>query len=277
MENIKSPNIFVKFIKSFTDFRVYTSIRHERLGKSFGYLILLALFIGITLSIIVSVKTNTSIDNTIELLQSDDMPEITVSNGILNIDMNEPLVLTKKHDFIFIVDMTDKYTLNDLVGYSMGYLVTPERIIINQAGSPPMPLEFKDLRDFNIDKKSVLEILTSFRGLAIGFIVFLIIAGTVLLKLFESLMVSIIGLIASSVLKTNLSYNELYKIGIYALTLPAIIMLLINSFGLAVALGFKLIIYYGISTIIVVMALKNISKDNNSDTLIDDSNKYDNY
>ncbi|WP_113672232.1 DUF1189 domain-containing protein [Vallitalea guaymasensis] len=277
MENIKSPNIFVKFIKSFTDFRVYNSIRHERLGKSFGYLILLALFIGITLSIVVSVKTNTSIDNTIELLQSDDMPEITVRNGILNIDMNEPLVLTKDHDFIFIVDMTDKYTLNDLVGYSMGYLVTPERIIINQAGSPPMPLEFKDLRDFNIDKNSVLEILNSFRGLAIGIIVFLIIAGTVLLKLFESLMVSIIGLIANSVLKTNLSYNEVYKIGIYALTLPALIMLLINCFGLVVALGFKLIIYYGISTIIVVMALKNISKDDNSDTLIDNSNKYDNY
>ncbi|GMQ62289.1 DUF1189 domain-containing protein [Vallitalea maricola] len=277
MESIKSPNIFVKFIKSFTDFHVYNSIRHERLGKSFGYLILLALFIGITLSIVVSVKTNTSIDNTIELLQSDDMPEITVRNGILNIDMNEPLVLTKDHDFIFIVDMTDKYTLNDLVGYSMGYLVTPERIIINQAGSPPMPLEFKDLRDFNIDKNSVLEILNSFRGLAIGFIVFLIIAGTVLLKLFESLMVSIIGLIANSVLKTNLSYNEVYKIGIYALTLPALIMLLINCFGLAVALGFKLIIYYGISTIIVVMALKNISKTDNSDTLIDDSNKYDNY
>lgn len=274
MENMKSPNIFIKFIKSFTDFRVYNKIRHEKLGKSFGYLILFALIIGITFGIVVSVKTSHSIDSTIEFLQSDDIPEITVRNGILNIDMDEPLVLNDNHDFIFIVDMTDRYTLNDLAGYSIGYLITPERIIINQAGSPPMPLEFKDLRDFNIDKHSVIEILNSFKGLAIGFIIFIIILGTILLKLFDSLILSIIGIISNSILKTNLNYNELYKIGIYALTLPSLIMLLINSLGFTLAFGLKILIYYGISTIIIVMALKNISIDDNNETVIEDNINY---
>lgn len=274
MENMKSPNVFKKFIKSFSDFRVYNSIRHEKLSRSFGYLILLALFVGVIFSIVVSVKTNNSIDNTIELLQSDDMPNISVSNGILNVDMDEPFILNKDNEFIFIVDMTDKYTLNDLVGYSMGYLVTPERIIINQAGSPPMPLEFKDLRDFNVDKDSVLDILDSYRGLAIGFIVFLIIIGTIFLKLFESFIISIIGLVFNSILKKNLSYNELYKIGIYALTLPSIIILLINSLGFPLSLGTKSLISYGISTLIVIMALQNISNDNNINSDMDDINNY---
>jgi hypothetical protein len=274
MENMKSPNVFKKFIKSFSDFRVYNSIRHEKLSRSFGYLILLALFVGVIFSIVVSVKTNNSIDNTIELLQSDDMPNISVSNGILNVDMDEPFILNKDNEFIFIVDMTDKYTLNDLVGYSMGYLVTPERIIINQAGSPPMPLEFQDLRDINVDKDSVLDILDSYRRHAIGFIVFLIIIGTIFLKLFESFIISIIGLVFNSILKKNLSYNELYKIGIYALTLPSIIILLINSLGFPLSLGTKSLISYGISTLIVIMALQNISNDNNINSDMDDINNY---
>ncbi|GKX28137.1 hypothetical protein SH1V18_06170 [Vallitalea longa] len=272
MEKTGNPNIFTKFIKSFTDFRVYNRIRSESLGKSFLYLILLSLIIGVVFSIVIVSKTNDSIDSTIEFLESDDMPNITVSNGILDIDMDKPLIVSQDNEFIFIVDMTSEYDLNDLVGYSIGYLVTPERIIISQAGSPPMPLEFKALSDFNINKESVLDMIQKFRGIVVGIIIFITIAGTILFNLFASLLLSVMGTISNSILNANLSYSELYKIGIYALTLPAIIILILNCFGIGIAFAWKILIYLVISTIIITMALKNIIQNNNNNPTIDNNN-----
>lgn len=274
MEKNESPNIFTKFIKSFTDFRVYNKIRYESLGKSFLYLILLSIVIGVIFSIVIVTKTNDSLDSTMEFLESDEMPDISVTNGILHIDMDQPLVVTQDDEFVFIVDMTNQYNLNDLVGYSIGYLITPERIIISQAGSHPMPLEFKDLRDFNINKESILGIIQKFRGLVIGLIIFFTIAGTILFNLFLSLLMSVMGTICNAILNTTLSYSELYKIGIYSLTLPALLILILNCFGIGIVFGWKILIYLVISTIIMTMALRNIAHNDNNHTIDNDNNYY---
>lgn len=262
MNTTKGPNFFVKIIKSITDIHFYSKIKAEKLGKSFGYLLLFALLLGIIYSGIVTMKTNKSIDDTLTFFESEEFPEIMISNGVLDIDIEEPLVIKQDGDIIFIVDMTNTYTLNDLAGYSIGYLVTPERVIINQAGSPPIPFEFKNLQDFEIDKYTAVDFLNKTKNVFIGLIIFTIIIGTILLKLLESLIVSIICLIVNSILNKNMNYNDLYKISIYALTLPSIIILIINSLSLGLSFGIMLLIYYCIATIYVVLALKNIDTDN---------------
>lgn len=274
METTKSPNFFVKFIKSITDISIYSHVKNEKLGKSFGYLLLLALSLGIIYSTVVTVKTNRSIDSTIAFFESEEFPEISISNGVLNVDLEEPLVIEQDHDLIFIVDMTSTYTLNELAGYSIGYLITPQRIIINQAGSPPIPFEFKNFEDFQIDKNTAIDFLNRIRRFFIGIIVFGIIIGTILLKLLESLILSIISLIANSLLNTNMTYHDLYKIGIYAMTLPSIIVVIINSLSLRLSFGMMLLIYYGISTIYVVLALKNMNHDNIEINKPNDLNNY---
>lgn len=256
MEKNKSPNIFIKFIKSFTDIRVYNSIKAESMGKSFLYLILLSLLTGIILSVVITSRINTSINKTINFMESDNMPDISVTDGTLNIDIEKPLIVTQDKDFIFIIDMSSEYTLNELAGYTLGYLVTPERIIISRAGSPPMPLEFKNFGDFDINKESVIELIHRFKGLVLGILCFLTIAGTILFNLFLSLLLSIVGTIINSIMHTDLSYGELYRIGIYSLTLPAIITLLLNVFTMGISLGYKSLIHVAISTLIIVLALK---------------------
>ncbi|MCT4599251.1 MAG: DUF1189 domain-containing protein [Vallitalea sp.] len=274
MNTTKSPNFFVKIIKSITDINFYSNFRNEKLGKSFGYLLLLALALGIIFSGIVTLKTNKSIDDSLTFFESEDFPDIMIANGVLDIDIEEPLVLKQDGDIIFIVDMTNTYTLNDLAGYSIGYLITPERVIINQAGSPPIPFEFKNLQDFQIDKYTAVDFLNKTKSVFIGFIIFTIIVGTILLKLLESLIVSIIALIANSILNKNMSYNDLYKISIYALTLPSIIVLIINSLSLGLSFGILLLIYYSIATIYVVLALKNMDTDNIEMNHQDDLSNY---
>lgn len=274
MEPIKSPNFFVRIIKSITDIDSYSYFRKEKLSKSFGYLLLLSLLLGIIYSSIVTVKVNKSIEDTTNFFQSEEFPEISISNGVLKVDLEEPLVIEQNNDLIFIVDMTNTYTLNDLAGYSIGYLISPERVIINQAGSPPLPFEFKNLQDFNINQTTAIDFLNKTKNVFIGFIIFSIIVGIILLKLLESLFVSIISLIVNSALNKNISYNDLYKISIYAITLPSIIIIIINSIPLGLSFGLRLLIFYSIATAYVVFALKNINTNDIDENQQDDLSNY---
>ncbi|MCT4543459.1 MAG: DUF1189 domain-containing protein [Vallitalea sp.] len=263
MEN-ENPNIFMKFIKSFTDFNIYSKIRYEKLSKSFGYLIIFSLILGIIFASYISIKTNDSINKTIAFLEEDNIPNITIKNGLLNVDIDEPLILTNQNDFIFILDMSGEHNLNDLIGYTLGYLVTPERIIINQAGTPSMPIEFKNIRNIDLDKDTIIKYLNGIRNILIIIIFIVILIVVILFKLLESLLVSIIALIINSTSNTNLTYTELYKISIYALTLPSIISFVFILIGIGMPFIIMLLLYYGISTYIIILALKNISQNTNN-------------
>lgn len=266
MENEKRANIFVKFIKSFTDFEVYGQIRRESTGKAIGYLVLLSVVLGIIYAGVLANKTNESINQTITFLESDDAPAIDIQNGRLHVEMDEPYVYRQDKDLIFILDMEDMYDLNDLAGYDVGYLITPERIVIFQAGSPPIPFDFSTVEDMHIDKYKVIEFLHSMKGLLFGTLFVVIIIGTLLLKFLESLFASIIGLIMNAIMKTPFTFNELYKIGIYALTLPSLIIVLINSSLIPISFGIKILLYYGLVTIIVHVALKHLRNNHDEPT-----------
>lgn len=263
MENQKNANIFVKFIKSFTDFSIYNQIRREKTSKAIGYLLLLSLVFGIVYAGVLVNNTNTSIDQTIQFLESNESPDIYIENGRLNMDIDEPFIHTEGKDLIFILDMTDTYDYGELAGYDTGYLITPERIIISQEGSPPIPFEFNTIEDMHIDKFKVIDFLQTMKGILFGSIFVVIIIGTILLKFLESLFASIIGLIINSIMNTPFTFNELYKVGIYAFTLPSLIILLINSFSIPLSFGLKILLYYGLIAVIFHVALKHMAEDHN--------------
>ncbi len=262
MESQKRANIFVKFIKSFTDFNIYCQIRREKTSKAIGYLLLLCLVLGIIYAGFWVNITGTSIDQTIQFLESNESPDIYIENGRLTVDIDKPIIHVQDNDLIFILDMSNEHDLNDLAGYSTGYLITPERVIIFQAGSPPIPLEFSSLEDMHIDKLKITSFLQSMKGILFASLFVVIIIGTILLKFLESLFASIIGLMVNAIMNTPFTFNELYKIGIYAMTLPSLIILLINSFLIPLSFGIKLLLYYGLVTVIIHIALKHMAKDN---------------
>lgn len=269
MDIQKQPNIFVKFIKSFTDFSIYRQVRRERTSKSIGYLILLALVLGIVFAVSLIHGTNTMFNEAVNFLDSEEAPEIKVENGRLYVDIDEPVVIEQDNQFIFILDMEGNYDLNDLAGYGTGYLITPERIIVSQAGGAPVPFEFAGIEDMQIDKAKAIELLGTVKNIVYAIIIIVVIIGTILLKFFESLLASLIALIVNSVLNTPYTFSELYKVGIYAITLPSIIIVLINSFYLPIGFGLKILIFYGLLTVILFSALKNMSREKEETSSID--------
>lgn len=260
METVKKPNFYIKVWKSITDPKFYSYFISESLGKAFGYFLLFSLLVGLISGTIIANKTKSYINEAIDFTSSDKMHEFHISNGELYVDIDEPYIYEDER-FIFIIDMNEQYTYNDLAGYETGYLLTPKIIYMSQVGTQPLPLNLEDFKDLYFDNESLVNFLEYSKKILVVPIIITILIGLLFMNLITSFFSSIIALIFNSIFETRLTYSQLYNISIYALTLPTIVIVItINGPIFALPAGLYILLYYcGISGYIIA-ALKSLKK-----------------
>lgn len=218
-----------RIIWSITKKEFYYDIIQESLGKSFKYLILLTLFISLPYSVLGGIQSTYVIDDMITTIRSDEFPHFSLKNGQLDIRDNEPRVYKSDDALIVIVDKTDAYTLNDLAGYSIGYLITPDQVILSQAGTKPLSIRYDTLlKNMMIDNESLVRTLGKIKPYILIFITLIIFVGSLLLTLFSSLILSIVTYLLNTLYQIHLSYSQSYRVGNYSLTLPLILIQICN-------------------------------------------------
>ncbi len=260
METNYRPNFFVKLWKSIVDFRFYSIITQQSLGKAFSYLIIFSILIGVISGGLIAWRYGILMKDTVRFIQSEEMPPFELRDGEFVIDIDEPIVV-EDSGMIMIVDNQQQYSYNDIVGYLQGILITEKYMIVSRIGSQPVTLNFKDLNSLSFNNNSLAGFLNDISQIVSIIILLLVIIGTLLLKLFQSLMVSIAGLIINSVLRTKMAYETLYKIGIYTLTLPSTIILLCSVFNIYLTSMMKVLIYSFLVCIYMVKVLNTIKQD----------------
>lgn len=220
-------NFFNQVSYSITKPSIYKQMAERGIGRSLLYIWLLTtiLFI-IWLPVKWAEFNQTVLDFSEEIKEN--VPEFSITNGQLSIDVEQPYYIAKEDGQIFVIDTTGKFKPEELDKYEQGILVTKEKIYHNQISQTRV---YK-LADFNgLNKENLIKYLPYLKSFGILGFIFIYI-GLLILKLIIALFLSLIGLLVSSTSKKLIPFGQIYSMALYSWTLPMMLDTAFNIIGI---------------------------------------------
>ncbi|MFD1739436.1 DUF1189 domain-containing protein [Bacillus salitolerans] len=265
MEQKTKISFFKKLGYSTTKPSLLPTMAREGAGRAILYLLLLSLTLGLISGVFQSVRASLDFNRFLQDV-SDDLPHFVLENGELEIEGDEPLIFEEDPNSVFIIDDTGTYTrdnVNDLLSdYGTVTLLTKYEFI---SAKPFETREFRfsDLGDaLYLNKQMVLDFLP-----VLSFLPILLGIGVVfwffIRKLIMGLIYALVGLIVSAIFKKGYSFGTMYSMGLYAITLPTIIDILLMMIGI----NLTWFVYLAIVVVYFVFAMKN------NDTILEEDPK----
>jgi hypothetical protein len=187
----------------------------------------------------------------------DKAPEFIFANGKLAVNTPMPYLIYKTQDQIMIVDTSGKTDASILNSYKKGILIGKNMVISKENELETRSYDLSSLREISFTKSSAIKYIPWLKWLNIFMIGFLFIYE-IIGNLIAAVILGGLGLIVSKVIDYQIVFNDLYKIGIYALTLPIVLELARELTEVNIPV-FKLV-FYGIGIVYIVMALKILKK-----------------
>ncbi len=256
----KKINIFEQIIRSAFDFKSYVFCWKESTGRAFLYLLLLLAIFGTIDAVSYSIRANKSI-NKFRVQYQQEFPDFSLSPDGIRITAEMPII-TKSKDGkgIYAIDTTGKTAKDIFDGYEEGMLVTKKTIYHKR--------NMFEVREYDINKiysmfgavtKQSLEGLFTLKWIVFIFIFVGYYIYFYLGRLFAALILALIGLILNTSFKTDSDFTDIYKLSIYALTVPVALSTLQRATGVDVPLS--LFIYIAVGSIYLGFALRAVKTE----------------
>jgi len=286
----EKKSIWLGFRGSFNP-EFYRGIVTQSFGRSFGYFLLLILAVSIIFSIKYTADARGVIGEVVTWINTEFaerlpefLPEITIKDGEVSSPAEQPYI-HEWEEFVFILDTTGSITSLD--DYQNGVLITKRTIIVRTIEDDKIKTEKHDLSmitSLNIGPgKGEGELITfSFqewrlsvtqenvtkwskfisRALVPLIVVFLFFYHFTT-KFIHLLFFSLVSLIANRIVDAGLEYSHLLNIGIFALTPPLALAVLVMVFGLTIPMFWLL--YIVVYCAFLIMAIKRCKTRNNEE------------
>ncbi len=250
-------NVFSELIHSVYDLKSYGIFLKDKKRKTFlfGFLLVLLYYLVTVILPFVQFQVSTGgIGKIVDEL----LPDFTISDNKLHVD--EPYELIEGDVYIF-VDTEQEFMDQDdiqkiLRRYNM-VLVADENTLVIKNNNQIQYLEFADWSsDFTTSKRQLIDMFLPYVNVVIGIVlvvVFLFMQGTFF---FGVLVVGLLGMIVASCMKSDLTFGQLYKLGIYTRTTPLLIKGLVSFLPFGIPLYF--VISIGISLGYLAGAIRNM-------------------
>lgn len=252
-------NIFKEMAFSIYNYGSYKEFLKNKKSKVFGFGMLLMLFYFLITMIIPVAKTQI-IEGSFAYQFSENIPEFELSDGELWVDGvfeyegggSYIYIDTDPQYFLYGADRMKEY----LYGYTQAVLMDSEKIIVKSEGQV-QELYFSDL-DFTFSKDDLMK-LVPFMYLLLVALMIIAFVWMSALFFFGVLFVALLGMIVASCMKYQLTFGQLYLLGIYSRTLPLIIKALLSLFNINIPFFF--IINFGISVLIIGLAINKMKEN----------------
>jgi hypothetical protein len=286
----EKKSIWLGFRGSFNP-EFYRGIVTQAFGRSFGYFLLLILAVSIIFSIKYTADARGVIGEVVTWINTEFaerlpefLPEITIKDGEVSSPAEQPYI-HEWEEFVFILDTTGSIMTID--NYQNGVLITKRTIIVRTIENGKIETEEYDLSmitSLNIGPgKGEGELITfSFqewrlsvtqqnvtkwskfisRALLPLIVVFLFFYHFTT-KFIHLLFFSLVSLIANRIVDAGLEYSHLLNIGIFALTPPLALAVLVMVFGLTMPLFWLL--YIVVYCAFLIMAIKRCKTRNDEE------------
>ncbi|MCI8519627.1 MAG: DUF1189 domain-containing protein [Clostridia bacterium] len=243
----EKKNFFVNFWTSITDFEKYEEFAAEKTSKAIKYLVLLTLILTIVVGGMYTYKCY-SLIKTVENYVNENIEEIKLGNGLLEVDTDKPIVVEDEKSIIPIIIVDTKEDINEqeyiekMKAYNTGILFLKEKaVVVSSALAQEQEVYYSVLFDTNTEIDGKEAFLNSFNGQSMykiyGAFIFTIIiylfVAYLISNIIDILVLAVLGYIFARIVKIKIRYKAAFNISTHAITLPIVlnvIYIIINTF-----------------------------------------------
>lgn len=248
-------NFFLKIYYSITSFEKYRYFLRQSTGKAVLYLLLLALVLGMVTFTNVIIEFNSIIDEFTEVFDTT-LPDFKLENGKLEVYSSMPVII-ENEGIPIVIDTSPDAEERILSQYDSVLLITSDKIIQKYYVNKSVT-DLSNFRGFVLTKDDMQQALPLIKPISIFIFIF---GGIffILGKFISALLVSLAGMAINSSMKLNLSYRSIFKICVYAMTLPLLLCTVLDLVPMVIP--FKWAVFYAIAFVYVYGAMYSIRKE----------------
>lgn len=253
-------NIFEEMALSVYSYQSYKEFLKNKKSKVFGFgLMLVLIYFAVTTAIPFVVKDirNGGLAKQIE----EGVPDFELKDGFLQVD---DIILYDADSTYIYIDTDPEYYFYDademkyyLYDYANAILIDSEKMILKSNGEV-IGAYFSDM-DFEFNKEKLIGWVPYAYAVAVVVHVFIYIWMAAIF-FFGVLFVALLGMIVASCMKYQLTFGQLYLLGVYSRTLPLIIKAALSF--VPVSIPFFFIINFGLSLLIIGCAIQKMKEQN---------------
>lgn len=250
-------NIFKEMGLSIFSFKTYQEFLKNKKSKVFGFGVVLML-IYFLLTMVAPFVSDMVVNGSLEEQIDDLLPDFELEDGYLWID---DVIEYDDGDIYVYIDTDPEYFFYSademkeyLYDYSQAILMDSEKIIIKDSGTV-QELYYSDIGE-DFSKDDLLGIIPYLYAAIVICMVLAYIFMTAFF-FFGVLFVALMGMIAASCMKCDLTFGQLYLLGVYSRTLPLIIKAVLSL----LSINLNIFINFGISLAIVICAIRKMKKE----------------
>ena len=241
-------SFFKKVWYSIDKIEKYSELSAEGFGRAMKYLIILVLILSVISSIVTIYKTSLEVKNIAQYID-EKSPELTYNEGILQVESQDVIVDDSSNFGKVIIDTkTDSEEqinqyIEQVSDEENAIIILKDKLILKETGlqgtaNYDYKKVFEEMGITEFNKAQLVDYLTSSNMMSLYlnmFLVLFIYAFIIYLinTLFYIIIISIVGYVATIILKLKIRFVAVFNMGIYAITLPTIlnmIYIIVNAF-----------------------------------------------
>lgn len=261
---------FKKIWYSIDKVEKYSELSAEGFGKAIRYLITLIVMLAIVSAGVTVFRTSKQMKQVSEYIK-ENAPEFKYSDGILDIDINEPIINENENFGKIIVDtisetedIQNQY-MDDIKKEKRAVVVLKDKLILKETENNIVYKYeelFKELNISEFSKDDLASYLVSSVMMPLYLNLFLVLFIYALVMqamntVFYIIIISIFGYLTSMILRLKIRYVAVFNMAVYSITLPILLYIIylgVNAFVNYVVPYFE-VMYMLVATIYMIAAL----------------------
>lgn len=219
---MKRYSIFYSPVLSFFSKKLYRDVCQQGKGVGFLYLFLLVT-ICMTLPFINMQKgLSDFIDHEAPEIVTQ-IPRITITNGLASITEPQPYYIRdlKTDTVLFIIDTSGEQT--SLADTEAVGLITKTQAILKKSSVETRTFSFSEIEEFTLEQDQVTGWLAIAKKMVIPILYLFALPFSYIFRIIQVLIYAAVGLLLSTMCKSDRNYKELIRLSVVAVT-PCIIL-----------------------------------------------------
>ena len=235
-------NLVKDLFRSLYDVNRYTTWSKEKSSKIVGFYFFIVFMVTIVFTSFFFFSFNPAINEVTNDFKKNS-PDFTFENGIFSFDHEGPYIIEPKNGEVIVIDTNKQHEKdydNILDSYTSAVLVFSDRMV-EVDGVQTITTRFSNLEGFSFDKDMVSGLIPYLKWLT-PLLSIAIFMGLLIYLPAVALIISVLGLLIQTFFNQRLTFGELFKCSMFALTPVFVLECVLLVTPLSIPFIFHLII-----------------------------------
>jgi len=248
-------NLLASVARSLYDAGAYAALALRPTAHALAYLLVFSLLCASIAAVPVPREITASLEQAGRSF-STDFPDFTFTNNGFKVKGKLPIISADEERFLWVFDPSGRTNASILDGYPKGVYLSNEGVLYKKNEFETRHYSLEALKQYAPITKADVERLISYHWVLTAVIVLFFLAFSVLAKFFSAFIVALLGLAGRALGLRRVPFDVLFRLAMYALTLPIIVK---TSASVAkIDIPWFFLIYYGIAVFYLVRGIGRI-------------------